>query len=264
MPVLGSHNSTTVLELGTREVLKDRLDLLSFVINNAKADGELLGEVIAGIADYAHAHNVNLQALTSTCEKLMTQKPAPQPVEKLKINVMVDLETLGKRAGCKVLAIGAQVFTPTGGEQSFYRVIDRNSQPDLLEDPDTVAWWAKQSKEAQARLFADDVVKVDLKVALADFTAWVNTLGGEVLVWGNGADFDNPILSAAYDSVGLPQAWGPWNGRCYRTLKGLRPGIKLVRQGVHHDALDDARSQADHAVEILNDFDGWEVARAKA
>lgn len=250
-------------------VLKDSLrhaikDVLWQLDNLPAATPPALGEMIGCVAAYALQNGLATQELINTAEEFMNINMAPQPVEKLKINVMVDLETLGKRAGCKVLAIGAQVFTPTGGEQSFYRVIDRNSQPDLLEDPDTVAWWAKQSKEAQARLFADDVVKVDLKVALSDFTAWVNTLGGEVLVWGNGADFDNPILSAAYDSVGLPQAWGPWNGRCYRTLKGLRPAIKLVRQGVHHDALDDARSQADHAVEILNDFDGWEVARAKS
>lgn len=250
-------------------VLKDRLrDVLQDVLwqlqNLTTINPTALGELIGCTAAYALQNGLATQELINTAEEFMNINTTPRTVEKLKVNVMIDLETLGKRAGCKVLAIGAQVFTPAGCEQSFYRVIDRNSQPDLLEDPDTIAWWAKQSKEAQARLFADDIARTDLKVALAEFTAWINTLGGEVLVWGNGADFDNPILSAAYDSVGLFQAWGPWNGRCYRTLKGLRPDIKLVRQGVHHDALDDALSQAAHAVEILNAFGGWETTRAKA
>jgi len=70
-------------------------------------------------------------------------------------------------------------------------------------------------------------------------------------VWGNGADFDLPILAAAYKAAGGPPPWKPYNGRCYRTLKNLAPSIKLERQGTHHQALDDAVCQAKHLIKIV-------------
>lgn len=167
-------------------------------------------------------------------------------------HVMVDLETLGTRAGCKIISIGAVVFSAADGvseTQQFNSLINRYTQPPCLwEDPDTVAWWGRQSKESQDRIFNNPYRAPNMADVLRNFAEW---LGKGAIVWGNGADFDNPILQAAYAALGMRQPWGNWNGRCYRTLKDLRPGIKLVRQGVHHDALDDAISQAEHAVRIL-------------
>lgn len=249
-------------------VLKDALrhamkDVLWQLDNLPAATPVALGEMFGCAAAYVQQNGLATPELINTAEEIMNINTAN--IQRLKINVMVDLETLGTRPGCKVMAIGAAVFSPGGVGDTFYRAIKREGQAlALLEDPDTLAWWAKQSKAAHDRLFGENVDNVPLPRALAEFTDWLNGLGGEVLVWGNGADFDNPILSAAYSAYGKPQSWGNWNGRCYRTLKGLRPDIKLARQGVHHDALDDARSQAMHAVEILNAFGGWEVARAKA
>ena len=182
----------------------------------------------------------------------------------MKINVMVDLETLGTRPGCKVMSIGAVVFSPEGvsDTQRFNAIISRHAQPPSLhEDVATLMWWSQQSKEAKDRLFGDNVAAHAMPYVLADFSLWLKNLGGEVLVWGNGADFDNPILSTAYNACHIAQPWGSWNGRCYRTLKNLRPEIKLVRSGLHHDALDDAISQATHAVNILNAISGWEMQR---
>lgn len=71
------------------------------------------------------------------------------------------------------------------------------------------------------------------------------------LVWGNGADFDNPILATAYGALNQVQPWKPYNGHCYRTLKSLVKGPKIERTGTHHNAVDDARSQALHAIQLL-------------
>jgi len=71
-------------------------------------------------------------------------------------------------------------------------------------------------------------------------------------LWGNGSTFDNVILSNAYRAIGVKQPWDFWNDRCYRTLKSLYPHVKLERSGVAHNALDDAKSQAMHAVRIIN------------
>jgi exodeoxyribonuclease VIII len=75
----------------------------------------------------------------------------------------------------------------------------------------------------------------------------------DFLVWGNGADFDLPILSAAYVAAGFGgPPWKPYNGRCYRTLKNLRPDVpRPERRGTAHNALDDAVFQAEHAIALL-------------
>jgi hypothetical protein len=90
---------------------------------------------------------------------------------------------------------------------------------------------------------------IGLGNALIHFAEWMR---GEVNVWGNGAAFGNVILRSAYAACGLLPPWEFWNDRCYRTLKNLRPDIKLERSGTHHNALDDAITQAEHAVVILS------------
>ncbi len=170
-------------------------------------------------------------------------------------NVMLDLETLGTRAGCTVLSIGAVYFGPGGLGAEFYRVVQRASckASALQEDAATVAWWARQSGAAQQVLRdADDHEKsVALPQALLEFNSFLAQHGANVFVWGNGADFDNPILNAAYVAAKVKPGWGNWNGRCYRTLKGLVRGPTLQRVGTYHNALDDAKSQALHAVALF-------------
>jgi exodeoxyribonuclease VIII len=92
-----------------------------------------------------------------------------------------------------------------------------------------------------------------LTAALAAFSGWLMEQSNlkSVRVWGNGSDFDNAILACAYKAVEQPVPWQFWNNRCYRTIKNLFPSIKMIRGGVHHNALDDAKSQARHAQLIL-------------
>lgn len=172
--------------------------------------------------------------------------------------MMVDLETLGKRPGCALLSIGAVAFDPGTGEidkDGFYTVVSRKSckKAKLHEDPSTMAWWNDQNEQAR-KVFAEVEAKEAplLKQALVDFNLYLTSFGPakQVKVWGNGADFDNAILTVAYAAVGVQMPWDFWNNRCYRTLKNLAPQIKMARTGTYHNALDDARSQAEHAVKI--------------
>lgn len=171
---------------------------------------------------------------------------------------MVDLETLGNTPGCAILSIGAVGFDPKTGNLSagHYDVVSARScrRLGLHTDPDTVAWWARQSPEAQRVLVAaDGDDALDLEVALGSLNDFIReTTGGGARIWGNGADFDNAILSAAFRAAAMRPAWLFWNNRCYRTLKSLRPEIKLERSGTHHNALDDARTQAKHAIALLS------------
>lgn len=249
-------------------VLKDELlrvlEHAVWLLRFDKLNPTAVGTVVGNLAAYALENGLATQQLIEAAESIMNTTPTQ--IMPLKTNVMVDLETLGTRPGCKVMSIGAVVFTPAGVEdKKFYVDIHRN-QP-LLEQPDTIAWWEgvrKDNPAAYNRIFGSELPRLPMADALNSFASWLSGLGGDVLVWGNGADFDNPILSAAYTAYALPQPWGAWNGRCYRTLKGLRSDIRLLRKGTHHNAMDDAISQAQHAVELLNATRGWEAIRAKA
>ena len=179
--------------------------------------------------------------------------------------VMCDLETLGVLPGCKVLSIGCVVFGPAGLGMEFYCECFRDFQGDLTEDLDTVAWWEKQDPQARDKLLDQAAPgKVMLAHALNQLNTWLVRVGGvddkgaaNITMWGNGASFDNAILEAAYDAADCAPAWGYYSDRCYRTLKAMAPQVKLVRSGTHHNALDDAKSQAGHAVRILWELRAW-------
>jgi exodeoxyribonuclease VIII len=90
---------------------------------------------------------------------------------------------------------------------------------------------------------------VSLIAALEEFNAWIGD-GNNTKVWGNGASFDNAILAHAYGKTRMTLPWKFWNDRCYRTVKALNPQVAMQESGVAHHALDDARKQAIHLIEI--------------
>jgi hypothetical protein len=184
-------------------------------------------------------------------DKSPLAKPVPEPMS----DVMIDLETLGRRPGCVVLSIGAVEFGPAGLGREFYIVLDIFGQKSLglHEDPDTLAWWEAQSIEARQVLTqARDPKLPKFGLSLDLFNEWLSPIGFKrVKVWGNGSDFDNAILSCLYGALDQTPPWDFWNNRCYRTLKNLVPGPKLKREGTYHNALDDAKTQASHAIELM-------------
>jgi exodeoxyribonuclease VIII len=44
--------------------------------------------------------------------------------------------------------------------------------------------------------------------------------------------------------------WEFWKDKCYRTVKGMYPDVKMERSGTHHNALDDAFYQTLHLIAI--------------
>lgn len=178
--------------------------------------------------------------------------------------IMLDLETMGKGPNAAIVAIGAVVFDTelgsVGDEESgsFYRLVTLESavRYRLQMDPDTVMWWLRQGEAARAALTGH--MGMELHLALDQFSLWVELMANteHVLVWGNGAAFDNVILRNAYREVGLQPPWSHWNDRCYRTVKAMRPEMKVERHGVHHNAVHDAISQARHLMKVLESIEG--------
>lgn len=187
-------------------------------------------------------------------------------------HIMLDLETLGTTPGCVIVSIGAVAFDPFAEklddvllDDGFHTVINKESCMEALlhVDAETARWWAGQGDEARKVLqLASAPDAPPLVDALDSLVGYVSTHGNpsKALVWGNGADFDNPILTVAARHANIKLPW-QWGNRCYRTVKNLfefmQPDFvapKLTRLGTHHNALDDAKSQALHMWDLLNCF----------
>lgn len=168
------------------------------------------------------------------------------------IHCMIDFETLSTMPNAAVLSLGAVAFTSDGlsDQREFYVNINADdcASRGLHISESTVQWWEKQSDEAKEALRAEPIMR--LYDAISSFNAWVAEVKAETL-WGNGADFDNPILKSCFGVFELDPPFKPWAGRCYRTIKSI-PGMPKINRslGVHHNALDDARNQALHLIEM--------------
>ena len=178
-------------------------------------------------------------------------------------HIMLDLETLDTTSSAVVISIGAVAFDPeinALGDKFYVELTDdiaRQQAHGRTISGDTVRWWMQQDVLAK-RAFSvpppDGVERVNTFEALSRFGLFVATNGArDVELWGNGADFDNIILGSLYDAFGLRKPWSHSRNRCYRTMKnlGIGPRRPLVREGVHHNALDDAITQAVHLQEIF-------------
>lgn len=167
-------------------------------------------------------------------------------------HIMLDLETFGTGGDAAVVSIGAVKFDPLidGVLDSFHVVICPESAQahGLKIDASTMLWWLSDDRRPAVQALLGHE-RHDLATALHGFAMW---FGADSLpVWGNGATFDNVILRNAFRAASLPCPWKFWDDRCYRTLKNMAPDVKLQRLGTHHDALDDAHSQALHLQQIV-------------
>jgi exodeoxyribonuclease VIII len=183
--------------------------------------------------------------------------------------LMVDFETLSLKENAVLLSLGACVFDPATGEigQTFYSAIDPRTQPGRDISASTVIWWLGQEQAARDKIL-DAVNAADVladggedealyetaalpinHVAMA-FNGWIESLGGEVECWSNGA-VDHAWLNSMFEYSGFKNPIQFWHQRDYRTLKGLYPEVECVALGQMHNALDDALRQAHHLCKII-------------
>lgn len=186
------------------------------------------------------------------------QMPEPEPWDmSYSPNVMIDLETVSLDKTAAIVSIGAVMFDPTTKQlgPEFYQNVELSSCVEfgLHVSQATIDWWAKpENREARDKLTTD---AVPLDVAIDRFIEWCGNgvlADPEIIPWSNGAPFDIVILEHAIDTVGRTVPWKFYNESCYRTLKRLFPEIKVARISLKHDALEDAKHQATHCMEILN------------
>ena len=169
-------------------------------------------------------------------------------------HVMLDLETMGKRAGCAIVSIGAVEFDINTGKtgRTFYRVINLQSclNVGLFIDASTLYWWLQQSDAARQAICkpADSIQTV-----LEELSSFLVCLG-DFQIWGNGARFDIAILEAAYFAIGKGETL-PWkfrNERDVRTLVSFDPETikNLPFTGIMHNPIDDCIYQINYCSKI--------------
>jgi len=166
------------------------------------------------------------------------------------VNVMCDLETTGTEAGCCILSIGLVVILDGVVCDSFYEKISHSESKmaGFSDDADTLAWWNKQRADIQEEAFSGIRGPKSVLESVKHFLAEYGN-AKEIYLWGNGADFDNTILAAAYRKLGLQQPWHYTNNKCYRTWK-TSVAIPYQKPLDAHNALADAAAQARHLIQI--------------
>lgn len=168
------------------------------------------------------------------------------------IHYVIDLETMGKGPRAAIVAIGAVRVEHGQPAGEFYCRVDLASSLGWGLEPDssTIQWWLKQSTEARTEVDGS-IPGVILPAALDALGQFILSgptgarLSTDPLVWGNGATFDNVILTSAYTACGMERPWKYWNDRDLRTLLNLYPEAKTIEfDGIKHHAMHDARHEA--------------------
>ena len=161
------------------------------------------------------------------------------------MDLMIDLETMGIRPSSCIVSIGAAFFNEHQVISMFHTPVSLKSSMDLglTTDQSTVDWWMKQSAEARSSWQQEDAPP--LERALTEFNAWIkeHARPSQVRPWGNGADFDLVLLKSSFDAINADPPWKYYNHRCFRTMKSMFTITEVQREGVHHNALDDALHQ---------------------
>lgn len=181
-------------------------------------------------------------------------------------HVMIDLETLDTASTAVILQIGAQAFSRSDGliGDGLAVQVDPQSCLDvgMTVSWATIHWWLTGGWGA-----ADTLPKpgegLHLSQALSALGQYISSFNGEeTVVWARGPGFDISILEVAHRACGAGLPWRFYNVRCVRTLTEMCPQVRRVEAEVKHNALSDARAQAQHVLECWRSMgatDGEEV-----
>ncbi|OLU31498.1 hypothetical protein BVH03_08475 [Pseudomonas sp. PA15(2017)] len=184
-----------------------------------------------------------------------TLHPIAQALESLHpllraTHYVLDLETLGKGPNAAIATIGCvRIENGVIGDDLYIRVdVDSAIGFGGETDASTIDFWLRQSEEAQREInHGFNRVKINnALIQLADFIDRPAAIYGESYVWGNGATFDNVIISTAFRRAHVRRPWQNRNDRDLRTITDLYPEAKksVPFVGLKHHALDDALHEA--------------------
>lgn len=181
---------------------------------------------------------------------------------KQRVDIMVDLETLGLEQGATIFQIAAAAFDIATGEivATFDKVASIYCTNDLKIEGKTLEFWLNNNRD----LFFKLQERADgcPNQLVSDFWRWLSVFtdqeDADVFLWGNGILNDNAWLKHAFNENGLDYPIFFRNNRDVRTLREaveMKVSIEgrtfsYEKVGELHDAMDDVRSQVNMVVEM--------------
>jgi len=176
-------------------------------------------------------------------------------------DIMLDLETLGTEPNAIILSIGMVAFDYQNNKlgPEFYTPISvlGSVAAGYQYSDSTLIWWERQTPVARGVLAEALTTAITPYAACNSVREYLQQFSPDVRVWGNGAAFDNELLRGYLRKHYPVPLWKFWNDRCYRTLNALmaarveKTDPLASRVGTHHNALDDAKTQALRAMQML-------------
>lgn len=174
-----------------------------------------------------------------------------------RIDVMVDIETLGTQSDSTIFQIAAVAFDITNGEiiKKFNHAADvEEDKKPLKVDGSTLKWWLSTNKDLFEKLLNSG--EYSSEHLLLVFHNWLSVLAAEydVHLWGNGILFDNKMIQHQLEALGCNYPIFFTNDRDVRTIVelaafklGITPGQLKAKYNdenlVAHDAYDDVLYQ---------------------
>lgn len=163
-------------------------------------------------------------------------------------HISIDIESLATTSDAVILSIGAVVFDASGLFDTFYTVLDFESdQTGRRQCPRTAAWWDKQSTAARDALVTD--VRDPVLFALGRLHEFVNIHDHEG-IWALGTHFDIAALEHLHTEYAVAVPWHYQSPRDMRTVRAQfmkkfpAGSLDHIEGGVAHRADDDAIRQA--------------------
>lgn len=180
-----------------------------------------------------------------------------------RIDIMTDIETLGRGKNAPVFQISAVKFNIQTGEilDTFNQVVDISKLSNI--EGDTLIWWLNTNKKLLTELLNKGKdCGLSEKQVVENFVAWTKaTVDGcnvpkqeDIFLWGNGILFDNRIIQEKCVQYGLEYPIFYRNDRDMRTIVELaayKTGFpnsnsyqkSFPNYGTLHDAFDDVKHQ---------------------
>jgi len=172
-------------------------------------------------------------------------------------HIMIDVETMGIGTAPPLLSLGAVAFNDGGIFLRFHEHIDLQSCIDagLVPTASTMLWWLEQSDEARQKITQGQKDSYPVGHVLGLFFNWIydvyEGLAEDCFVWSYGSNADIRWLDEICEKLNINTPWSYRNIGCYRTLCHMFPMVPYNHRGVRHDALADAKSQANHLIEMF-------------
>lgn len=175
----------------------------------------------------------------------------------MRIDIMVDIETLGTESDSTIFQIAAIAFDIDTGEHisTFNQIADIAKNSFMRVDGSTIKWWLNTNKELLHDLLNKGYGSSDS--LLESFHNWLSSVADDmknVYLWGNGILFDNKMIQHQFEDLGLKYPIYYKNDRDVRTIVELaskKLGIDEQELKarfndetlVEHNALDDVKYQ---------------------